>query len=114
MRIYILLFTLVFAASGTFAQVSSLEKQALLDLYTATDGEQWNKSWDVNTPVANWYGVTVTKNKVTEINLMFNNLKGEIPNSIGNLKNINKLELSFNQLDGTLPESLGKLKELEI
>ena len=96
------------------AQVSSKEKEALLDLYVATNGDSWNQSWDLSTPVSNWQGVTVTNNRVTGIRLLFNKLKGELPASIGNLEHLKTLELSFNEISGSLPESLSLLQNLEV
>ncbi|MAZ73116.1 MAG: Two component regulator three Y domain protein [Flavobacteriaceae bacterium] len=96
------------------AQISPQEKQALLDFYTATAGEQWTQSWDINTPVEAWQGVTVENNKVTGISLLFNNVTGELPASIGNLVHLKTLELSFNNIKGSLPDALGNLKDLEI
>ncbi len=100
--------------SLSFAEVSPKEKQALLDFYNATNGPLWNTSWNVNTPVAEWQGVTVENNTVTGISLLFNNIDGELPSTFGNLENLSVLELSFNKLSGKLPNTLGNLKHLEI
>jgi len=96
------------------AQVSPKEKQALLDFYVETQGDQWTQSWDINTPVSEWQGVTVENDKVTGISLLFNNITGELPTSIGDLIHLKTLELSFNKIDGTLPKTLGNLKSLEV
>jgi|GEM_PF-809597 len=98
----------------SIAQVSTLEKQALVDLYVATQGENWNNTWDLNTPVENWHGVTVTDNKVTVISLLFNNLEGEIPQSFGKLIHLEKIELSFNNISGEIPRELANLKNLRL
>ena len=107
------LFTLFFISTSIFAQVSEGEKQSLLDLYISTNGDNWNTTWDANTPVAEWHGVTVSDNQVVAINLMFNNLKGYIPTSIGQLENLESLELSFNQITGTLPSAIGGMTQLK-
>lgn len=104
----------MFIASIVLAQVSKQEKQVLLDLYTATNGLEWNKQWNVEQPVETWYGVTIDNNKVTGINLLFNNLNGTLPASLGQLKNLKKLELSFNPISGTIPSELGNLEQLEV
>tara|TARA_R110002012_G_scaffold41736_7_gene114145 strand:+ start:15672 stop:16358 length:687 start_codon:yes stop_codon:yes gene_type:complete len=104
----------MFITSIVLAQVSKQEKQVLLDLYTATNGLEWNKQWNVEQPVETWYGVTVDNNKVTGINLLFNNLNGTLPASLGQLKNLKKLELSFNPISGTIPAELGNLEQLEV
>jgi len=104
----------LFIASIVMAQVSKQEKQVLLDLYTATNGLEWNKQWNLEKPIDTWYGVTVENNKVTGINLLFNNLKGTLPASLGELKSLKQLELSFNPISGTIPAELGNLLQLQV
>lgn len=108
--------TIVFSllSLSLFAQISNSEKQALQDLYTSTNGDQWNNSWDLNQPVNQWQGITIKNDKITGISLMFNNLEGELPNSLNNLKYLEVLELSFNKLEGSIPSELGDLKKLEV
>ena len=65
----------MFIASIVLAQVSKQEKQVLLDFYTATNGQSWTNTWNLDEPVTNWYGITVENNKVTSINMLFNNTK---------------------------------------
>ena len=108
--------TIVFSllSISLFAQISLSEKQALQDLYTSTNGDQWNNSWDLNQPVNKWEGVTIKDDKVISISLMFNNMEGELPNSLNNLKHLETLELSFNKLEGSIPTELGDLKKLKV
>ncbi|MDC7995406.1 leucine-rich repeat domain-containing protein [Altibacter sp. HG106] len=105
---------LLLICSIIIAQVPASDKEALVDLYVATQGDQWVQSWDLNTPVEDWQGVTITDGRVTGIRMFFNNLDGTLPASIGNLDQLMVLELSFNKLHGSLPESLGKLSKLQI
>ena len=75
--------------------------------------------WSASTPIANWEGVTVggTPQRVTKLQLSFNQLTGTIPSSLGNLANLETLDLSFNQLSGSIPPELGNLanlRELEL
>ena len=107
-------FLMCLFTSVLIAQVSAKEKQALVDLYLATNGENWVNTWQLNTPVSEWYGITVEKNKVTGIDLLFNNINGTLPASIGNFENLKLLELSFNKLSGTIPMELGRLSKLEL
>lgn len=97
-----------------FAQISNSEKQALQDLYTSTNGDSWNNSWDINQPVSEWEGVTIKDNKVVAISLLFNNMEGNLPSSIGQLTNLENLELSFNKLEGAIPSEIGSLKNLKV
>lgn len=96
------------------AQVSNQEKQVLVDLYNATNGPNWKTSWDVKMPVANWHGITIENDKVVGISLLFNNLEGTLPASLGQLENLKRLELSFNKISGTIPAELGQLNKLEL
>ncbi len=99
----------------------AIDRAALIDFYKATDGDNWtnNENWCSDKPLKEWYGIkTNDKNRVTTINL-FNlsnpdNLKGYIPESIGNLTALKELRLHFTQLSGQLPESIGKLTSLNI
>ncbi len=97
-----------------FGQISTSERQALQNLYTATNGDQWNNSWDINQPASEWEGVTIKDNKVISISLLFNNMEGELPSSIDQLKYLEVLELSFNKLKGSIPIKLGNLKNLKV
>ena len=78
-----------------FAQISTSEKQALQDLYSSTNGDQWNNSWDLSQPVDKWSGLTIKNDKVTSISLMFNNMEGKLPSSLNQLKHLEVLELSY-------------------
>src|SRR5690606_25780107 len=104
----------MFFVTIVLAQISNEEKQVLLNLYTATDGPNWNIQWDLEKPVETWHGVTVVNNTVTGINLLFNNLNGTLPTTLGELKNLEKLELSFNSISGKIPNEVGNLEKLEV
>ncbi len=96
------------------AQISSAERQILLELYTSTQGENWNNSWNLNKTASEWQGITIEDNKVISISLLFNNLEGTIPATIGQLEHLQVLELSFNKLSGEIPTELGNLLNLNI
>lgn len=111
-----LVLSILFIAFCTtlFAQVSTQEKQALIDFYNATNGDNWNSTWELNQPVSEWEGVTLKNDKVTGITLLFNNAEGTIPSSIGNLTSLETLELSFNKISGELPATIGNLENLKV
>lgn len=113
MKKAVLTYSLLFIVATATAQVSTEEKHVLLDFYNATNGQSWTKTWDLNEPVKDWYGITVVANSVTEIRMLFNNVKGTLPASLGKLKNLKRLELSFNPISGTIPAELGNLENLE-
>lgn len=97
------------------------ERQALISLYEATNGDDWqnNDGWKVNGEFnvagteGRWHGVTVEDQSVTELNLRFNDLKGEIPSELGALQNLEILSLNSNDLSGDVPKSLGELTSLK-
>lgn len=96
------------------AQVPETEKAALIDLYTATQGDSWAKKWDLKKPVEKWYGVELIGNHVVGLILYENNLVGTIPPSIANLKKLEVLDVALNTLQGELPSELTELSELKV
>ena len=94
------------------------EKNVLEELYLKTNGVNWfnNTNWcSIYKPKHKWYGVTVNSaHHVTELDLSFNNLKGEIPASLSKLLYLTSLKLNCNQLTGTIPQVLARLKNLKV
>lgn len=92
------------------------DRQALEDLYRATNGDQWtyNTSWlDGNSP-DRWFGVRTDQNgRVLRLDLYKNNLQGSLPESIGNLTRLRYINIKQNELTGEIPVSLGNLTQLE-
>ena len=86
---------------------------ALIALYNSTNGAGWTNSsnW-LGENVSTWYGITVSGNRVTEINLNNNNLTGSIPPEIGNLTNLSGLGLYVNQLTGSIPSEIWNMTNL--
>src|SRR6266536_525337 len=115
-----ILFCLLFAVCVNIhtakAQVNVQDSLALVDLYNNTDGPNWryHDHWLTSSPVSTWFGITVTKERVTQISLYENNLEGNIPSSIGNLVYLDTLDLSLNQLSGRIPSSISNLINLYI
>ncbi len=95
-------------------QVIKSDCEALKSFYLATNGDHWenNKNWISNQPVKNWYGIQVKNNRVTEIRLPFNQLRGSIPAEIGNLVKLESLLLRGNEL-ASIPPEIRNLTELE-
>ena len=104
---------LMLISASVFASVSRNEKNALLDLYTYTNGDNWNVKWDFNQPVSTWYGVTVVDDKIVSINLASNNLVGIIPNSIQDLKYLESFNVFKNKLKGQFPSELFRIQTLK-
>lgn len=114
MKRHLLSLALLLFVTNLVAAISPKEKQALIDFYLATNGENWISTWDLNQPVADWHGITVKNDKVVSISLLFNNIEGTLPATIGDLKNLKVLELSFNKLSGSIPMDIGRLESLEV
>ncbi|KAH7669445.1 Non-specific serine/threonine protein kinase protein, partial [Dioscorea alata] len=53
------------------------------------------------------------KNSLTHVHLSSTDLKGDIPDLIGDIKNLKLLDLSHNSLSGSVPSSLASLSILE-
>ena len=93
---------------------TNLDRDALIALYNATDGDNWTVSWDLNADISTWAGITLnTEGRVRTLILDSRNLTGEIPNEIGNLTELEWMDLGRNNLTGEIPEQFGNLLKLE-
>ena len=77
------------AASGSV----KTDREALVALYNATDGENWNESasanWLSDAPLGEWEGVTTNDDgRVVVLYLSNNFLSGEIPPELGSLSDL--------------------------
>ena len=72
---------------------------ALVELYDATDGSNWNVPWNLDDNVSTWYGVTINDGRVTELDLSNNFLAETLPEEIKDLTNLQSLNLSNNSLE---------------
>lgn len=110
-----LLFILLFS-QFYFAQkwsISFAERNALLNIYNATSGNQWSQQWNFEKDPKTWYGVKVKNGIVTELNLRGNGLKGNFPTNVSSLRNLERLDLSNNQLSGEVAPSISSLSVLK-
>ena len=92
------------------------DRDALVALYHAADGDNWlrNDNWLTDAPLDTWYGVTTDRRgRVIELNLSENGLSGSIPPELGRLTELEWLDLSDNRLSGSIPPELGTLINLE-
>jgi hypothetical protein len=98
------------------ADVIQSDRDALIAIYDALDGDNWtNKTnWKAEgIPVEDWYGVTVTGDRVTGLNLRVNNLRGEFPDELTDLTELIDLDLEQNVIYGNLPASIGNWTKLQ-
>ena len=93
------------------------DREALIAIYNAADGENWTASenWLTDAPLGQWNRVTANHNgRVVLLGLHRNQLTGEIPPELGSLANLDTLYLSNNQLTGEIPPELGSLANLRM
>ena len=87
----------------------------LSGLYDETGGSEWGQSdeWLTESPLEEWYGVSVSGGRVSEVDLSGNGLSGEIPD-LSALGGLETLDLSGNEeLGGELPLGLMDLPGLD-
>ncbi|WP_353573137.1 LamG-like jellyroll fold domain-containing protein [Candidatus Albibeggiatoa sp. nov. BB20] len=121
----------------TVTSIPTTECDALISLYTDTNGSQWPRqaNWLLDKDPCIWQGMSCQSGHVTEMDLHNNGLSGVLPSlaaltqlqqlelqqngllgeiseSIGNLTELNLLNLGYNQLSGKIPTSIGSLTKL--
>ena len=100
--------------------VSIEECNALVDLFYATDWENWKDNsnrLDPNKPIFEWYWVRINNNWLYYLGLSDNKLSWELPASVGNLSKLEFLALGgngwYDNITWIIPESIGTLSNLE-
>ena len=110
-----LLLVVLGAAAVMLTACASPDKEALVALYNATDGDNWTKNdnWLSDAPIGEWYGVTANRiGRITVLNLYDNGLEGHIPADLERLSYLYYLDLSENRLTGKIPAELSRLSDL--
>ncbi|MBO7554193.1 MAG: hypothetical protein J6T82_09205 [Bacteroidaceae bacterium] len=90
-------------------------RPVLMEFYHALGGEQWkyNQNWGTDAPLNDWSGLRLEDGQIVALQMHYNNLKGEIPEVIGQLKTLQEFDiLGDEDVVGKLPESLGELPNL--
>jgi Leucine-rich repeat (LRR) protein len=105
------IFTSCSAATG----IPQSECEALVALYTGTDGTNWtyDDNWLVTNTPCNWSGVFCNAGHVSELNLSDNQLTGPLSPELANLTLLETLSLGNNQLSGPIPPILGSMANLQ-
>jgi len=98
--------------------VPQSEKDALVALYNATDGPNWNNNtnWNTAEPVATWDRVDIEDGHIVRLPLNYNNLTGYLPNDLQNLVSLKYLGIFGNNISGTIPDltSIATLNQFSI
>lgn len=92
--------------------ISNSERNALITIYNATNGENWNRTWNFQNDPRTWFGVVVKNGTVTELNLSGNALTGNFPSNLTSFPKLTKLDLSNNQLSGDMAAGISSLSLL--
>lgn len=73
-------------------------------------------NWSPYIPIHRWKGVTLNNSaeRVAQLNLTSQGLRGKIPPELGNLEQLEVLRLNNNSLTGEIPHQLGQLSQLRI
>ena len=91
------------------------DRDALVALYLATDGSNWEyaEKWLSGAPIGEWYGVaTDDSGRVTGLELSGNNLSARVPGVLGRLTSLEVLDVAQNRLRGEIPAELDGLDNL--
>ncbi len=102
------------AAANVYLSSRLNDSLALVEFFDSTGGANWtNKTnWKTGNPLETWFGVSVSNNRVSQINLPDNNLIGTIPQSIATLTGLIYLNLPKNQFNGAFPKQICSLTGL--
>ena len=103
-----------FTLKGSEANKVVNAMKALHNAFTnaATVLPDWPDAPTSANDYADTTGVTVQSGKIVAMNLSGKGLTGTIPESIGDLTDLETLDLSNNNLTGVIPESIGNLTNL--
>ena len=99
-----------------FDKIEQLEREALIALYNATDGDNWtdNTNWCTDKPLSEWAGISCRNGRVSSIYLSYGNMVGQLPEELGNLTELEYISFYGNKLSGEIPSSIGNLTNLEV
>jgi Leucine-rich repeat (LRR) protein len=103
-------------ADGSETPLIAAEYEALVTFFQNAGGTGWTDKWDTaenNLHEKKWKGVTTNDGHVVSINLVDNNLTGNISAVIGTFSELQNLNLAKNKLTGAVPESLSKITKLK-
>ena len=91
------------------------ERQALIDLYNATDGPNWafNTNWNTAAPLSEWTNVNTENGHVVSVGISTFGAVGTLPSSLTDLTFLERAVFRSNNLFGEVPD-LSSITTLEI
>lgn len=103
------------AAANVNLSLRMNDSLALVEFYDSTGGANWTNqtNWKTGNPLDTWYGLTLSNDRVTAIELVDNGLTGSIPSGIGALNMLWSINVGDNQISGPIPNSMYGLTNLE-
>ena len=112
-----IIFILFCLLSVSYAEIPFSEKEALIDIFNKTGGDQWIKSetWKQEPDhVCSWEGVGCNPEQthVIQLDLSFKGVTGNIPSSIANLSFLESLIFNDNKIE-SLPNEIEQLQNVK-
>ena len=96
--------------------IAESEYKALVEIFKASNGEQWSQPWDVsenNIHEGGWKGVSYNNGHIIGLNLENNNLTGQLADVFDALPELANINMSQNKLSGKMPQTLIKSDNLK-
>ena len=97
---------------------ATLDSLVLVEFYHNLDsGQGWTNATNWLTgDLSTWFGITVSNGSVTRLELPFNNLVGDLPPVIGELRGIEVINLAGNSLTGGINRPAGweRIQSLDV
>lgn len=79
--------------------ISAEDSLILIELFNATDGQNWEPAWPLEEPASEWKGLEYFGGCVTRLDLSYRGLTGVIPRAILSLSCLEYLNIAGNALD---------------
>ena len=109
------------AGCSVGTQKPHTDRDVLMVIFKATNGPNWNnkakENWDSELPLSKWAGVKADENnRVTELSITNDSVRGLIPVEIGQLTELKRLKIRIaNKTEyQPFPMSIGDLVNLEV
>ncbi len=93
----------ILGISPTYIKANQQDSLALVTLFNSTGGNNWYRKTNWLTGKLNsWEGVSVVSGRVVGLNLLNNNLTGDLPSQLNNLTLLSNIRLGGNKLTGNI------------